>query len=109
MKPTLDLEKKFTGAMLDIYRRVVRETGYRPTYFLQMVTETSGYEAAMHLIHAGKPSDGYTELHSRKRLDLTVEALVLRDEWKALFNDDDRAKARKRLEDYDFDFAKFGL
>jgi hypothetical protein len=104
-----DIQKEFTGAMLDIYRSVVKETGYRPTYFLQMVTETSGYEAAMHLIHAGKPSDGYTELHSRKRLDLTVEVLVLRPRWTVLFTDDDRAKARKRLEDYEFDFAKHGL
>lgn len=95
--------------MLDIYRNVVKETGYRPTYFLQMVMDTSGYEAAMHLVHAGKPSDGYTELHSRKRLDLTVEVLVLRTKWKTLFTDEDRTKARERLEEYGFDFAKHGL
>ena len=109
MKPQDDMQKEFTSAMLDIYRSVVKETGYRPTYFLQMVTETSGYEAAMHLIYAGKPSDGYTELHSRRRLDLTVEVLVLRPKWNALFTDEDRTKARKRLEEYGFDFAKHGL
>jgi hypothetical protein len=109
MKPEDDLNKEFTAAMVDIYRRVLKETGYRPTYFLQMVVETSGHEAAMHLIHAGQPSDGYTELYSRKRLDLTVEALVLQPKWKPLFTDDDRAKARKRLQDYHFEFAKYGL
>jgi len=109
MKSKDDIYKEFTAAMVDIYRRVVKETGYRPTYFLQMVVETSGHEAAMHLIHAGQPSDGYTELYSRKRLDLTVEALVLQPKWNSLFTDDDRAKARKRLEDYRFEFAKYGL
>jgi len=109
MKPEEDLNKEFTAAMVDIYRRVLKETGYRPTYFLQMVVETSGHEAAMHLIHAGQPSDGYTELYSRKRLDLTVEALVLQPKWKPLFTDDDRAKARNRLRDYHFEFAKYGL
>jgi hypothetical protein len=109
MNASTDIQKQFTGTMLDIYRRVSKETGYKPTYFLQMVTETSGYEAAMHLVHASQPSDGYTELYTRKRLDLTVEALVLQPKWKTLFSDDDRAKARKRLEDYKFDFTKHGL
>lgn len=109
MTPEDDLHKEFSAAMVDIFRRVVKETGYRPTYFLQMVVETSGHEAAMHLIHAGQPSDGYTELYSRKRLDLTVEALVLQPKWRPLFTDDDRAKARGRLQDYHFEFAKYGL
>jgi hypothetical protein len=109
MKPEENLHKEFTAAMIEIYRRVVKETGYKPTYFLQMVVETSGHEAAMHLIHAGQPSDGYTELFSRKRLDLTVEALVLQPKWKSLFTDEDRTKARKRLEDYRFEFEKYGL
>ena len=95
--------------MVDIYRRVVKDTGYRPTYFLQMVIETSGHEAAMHLVHASQPSDGYTELYKRKRLDLTVEALVLQPQWVSLFTEHDRATARKRLKDYEFDFAKHGL
>ena len=109
MSSQSDITKEFTAAMVDIYRRVVKDTGYRPTYFLQMVTETGGHEAAIHLIHASQPSDGYTELYKRKRLDLTVEALVLHPKWVSLFSDQDRAKARKRLEDYEFDFAEHGL
>jgi hypothetical protein len=104
-----DIHTQFTGAMLDIYRRALRETGYRATRFLQMVTETSGYEVAMQLVHAPRESEGYTELHQRGRLDLSVEAVVLNPKWAELFTDEDRAAARKRLVAYEFDFKKYGL
>jgi hypothetical protein len=37
-----------------------------------------------------------------KRLDLTVEALVLRPEWSLLFSEEERQIARKRLSDYGY-------
>jgi hypothetical protein len=109
MKPVPDIYKEFTGAMLDIYRRSLNETGVKHTYFFQMIDRSSGHEAAMQLIHSKKPSDGYADLHSKGRLDLTVEALVLQRKWDSIFTADDRAKARARLADYSFDFAKYGL
>ncbi|WP_179135858.1 hypothetical protein [Paenibacillus sp. 32352] len=46
------------------------------------------------------PSDGFTELWSRGRLDLTVEALVgFHEEFKALFSVVEIEAARKRLID----------
>jgi hypothetical protein len=43
------------------------------------------------------PSEGFTTLWSHHRLDMTVEARVLRDEFEGLFTDDDRQRARDRL------------
>ena len=94
----------FTGAMLDIYARTLKETGYRASLFFRMINDQGGYQAAITLIHASRPSDGYTALYQRNRLDLTVEALVLRPEWTDLFTDDDRLAAHKRLSDYEFSF-----
>ena len=103
---TLTTEQKFTGAMLDIYRKAKTEADYVASRFLQMVHENGGFQTAHSLVHNKTPSEGYTELWKRKRLDLTVEALVLKPEWNELFTDEDRAAARKRLEDYGYDFGQ---
>lgn len=96
----------FHEAMVDIYRRAKSEAGYTATYFLSMVSERGGYETALYLIHTDRPSDGYTALYERGRLDLTVEALVLRPDWDDLFTAEDRDVARKRLINYGFDVDK---
>lgn len=97
--------KAFTGAMLHIYKRALKEAGYRASKFLDMVNEHGGYQAASILIHASLPSDGYTALWMRKRLDLTVEALILRPQWHDIFTEEDRTKAYERLKGYRFNFG----
>jgi hypothetical protein len=98
------IEKDFTEAMLDVYRRAKAEANYNATRFLSMVTEQGGYEAARTLIHASTVSDGYTALWDRGRLDLTVEAVILQPEWHDLFSDLERDIARRRLEEYGYNF-----
>ena len=41
-------------------------------------------------------------LWERKRLDLTVEAMILRPEWQALFSDVERRIAVNRLREYGY-------
>jgi hypothetical protein len=98
---------QLTEAMLDIYRRAKKEAGYNATIYLQLVTDRGALETALFLIHRSEPSDGYTALYERGRLDLTVEAMVLRPEWRDIFSDSDRAVSRQRLEDYRFDVDEY--
>ena len=99
-----DLDTQFDQAMFDVYRCAKVEAGYNATIFLQMLTDNRGRQTAKTLINAVKPSDGYTALYMRGRLDLTVEALVVEDErWHQLFTDNELARARKRLKDYQYD------
>lgn len=112
MHPASDataLLRQLHVAMLGIYQRSLRETGVNHSQFLRMINETGAHPAALHLIHAAKPSDGYTDLYLKGRLDLTVEALVLEERWSPIFETETRELARKRLTDYKFDFAKHGL
>ena len=67
-----------------------------------MLQEHRGLGTARILLHAPKPSDGYTALWERKRLDLTVEALIIEDRWHALFSDEEREIAHRRLQDYNW-------
>lgn len=99
----IDLEKKFTEAMFDIYRRAKIEAHYTATIFLQMLTDNGGLRTAKTLINAKRPSDGYTALHLRGRLDLTVEALVIENtQWHPLFLAEEIERAQKRLNDYHY-------
>lgn len=95
---------EFDDAMMQIYHRAKYEVHYNATRYLNMVQDHGGLEAAKILLHSPHVSDGYTALWERKRLDLTVEALILQEKWVSLFSDEERRIARKRLMDYQYDF-----
>ena len=100
------LEQEFHRAMVNIYDRAKNEAGYVATRYIQMVAEHGGLATAKMLIDADKPSDGYTALWERGRLDLTVEALVADDpKWKTLFTPEEIEKASQRLRDYGYDIS----
>lgn len=93
------LERQFHQKMIEIYQRAASECAYRPTRFLQMVTERGGLAAAKDLLHASRPAEGLSILWERQRLDLSVEALVCKQPWRSLFTQDEIAEAEKRLKD----------
>ena len=68
-----------------------------------MLTDNGGMATAKTLINAAKPSDGYTALYERGRLDLTVEAVVTENpRWRELFTPEELARAEKRLKAYGY-------
>ncbi len=93
------LTDDFQVAMVGIYKQALVDCKYKASYFLGMVSERGGVQAAKDLLGSSSVSDGFTRLWECGRLDLTVEALVLRPEWNALFDEAEREIARKRLAD----------
>ena len=76
--------------------------GRRVTRFRAMCAEHGAVQATKRLIRAPRPSDTFSDLWVERRLDLTVEAVILAErEWDSLFDDTDREAARKRLEDHE--------
>jgi len=99
----MEIEKQFTEAMFNIYRRAKTEAKYNATVFLGMLTDRGGLGTAKYLINSDKPSDGYTNLYERGRLDLTVEAMVIENpRWHSLFTENELIRARKRLDEYQY-------
>jgi hypothetical protein len=98
-----DLAKQFDEAMFSVYRRAKDEAGYSATIFLAMLNERGGLPTAKYLINSPRESYGYAALYERGRLDLTVEALVIEDRrWHELFEEEELARARKRLLAYGY-------
>ena len=92
------LEQNFHAEMLRVYQREKAVRPHNAIRFLQMVTQQGGVGAAKALLNASNVSDGFTELYMRGRLDLTVEAVVLREPWRRLFTPDELAIAKTRLD-----------
>ena len=93
----MDLEARFHREMLRIYEEA-KEFDYHPTYFLGMVVDQGGLQAAKQLLGGNSLSDGFVRLWEEQRLDLSVEALALQEPWSALFCQEDLAEARRRLD-----------
>jgi hypothetical protein len=100
------LEAQFHQAMIDIYVTAQRDCKYNATYFLAMVTEHGGLEAARRLLAAENTSDGFGTLLLCGRLDLTVEAHVLKPEFRQLFSPEEITVATKRLQEFKYKFAR---
>lgn len=100
-RPVMPVSRAFDRAMQAIYDEAAG-FGYKPTKFRQMLAQLGGVETARRLIR-GKATSGFTKLWEHRRLDLSVEALVIDPQWRALFSDEEAAIARRRLEDYNYD------
>ena len=95
-----ELERRFHQAMVSIYDTAKRELGYNATRFLQMLSNQGGLATAKQLLWDDRPSDGFTTPWERGRLDLTVEAYVMANEFAGLFTEADRNRTRDRLKAY---------
>ncbi len=93
------LVKEFHKKMLEIYARAAKECDYRPVRFLQMVAKRGGLATARDPLSSPRPAEGLLTLWERGRLDLSVEALVCQEPWRALFTEEEVKIARKRLAD----------
>lgn len=101
-----DLERQFHKDMLNIYEVAKMEIGYKASRFLQIVCEKGGYIAAKQLILTHGGTSGFEILWENKRLDLSVEALVLNDKYIKLFTEMERLTCRERLLNYGYVITK---
>ena len=96
-----DLEKKFSSDMENTYH-TASKLGYTPIYFWQMIQSMGGYQAAKKLIYTKNPSSGLTRLWKINRLDLSVEAHVIKPEYDSLFSEDEKRICVERLESFGY-------
>jgi hypothetical protein len=94
---------EFHRTMVKLYERAKDEAGYPASYFLRMVSDHGGVEAAKQLLAVPHVSDGFTALWERGRLDLTVEAHVIDPRWAPLFTEEEIQTARRWLAEFGYD------
>lgn len=96
------LEKCFEQDMIEIYTKAKKECGYNASRFIQMIGAKGALAAARQLISKPGGTDGFTTLWEHGRLDLSVEAHVLKPEYAELFTEDERKMCRERLAQFGY-------
>ena len=99
---TKTLEEVFHGEMLGLYEKAKNECGYHADRFRQEVAEAGGLAVARERLSGDAPRNALYKLHKLDRLDICLESLVLRREFRELFTDKELNKARKRLSSLSF-------
>jgi hypothetical protein len=87
--------------------QTLKKLGYWPGYFHREVANIGGVQTVHNLLAKSDTSDGFSTLWGLDRLDLAVEAFVLLPWYACLFSDEERATARRRLENVRFDVDIF--
>lgn len=99
MQKQVNLEMEFQEKMIEIYEKTKKECGYNGIRFFQMVCSEGGLITARKLVMAKGHAEGLTRLWYDKRLDLSMEATIIRDPWCNLFTNEELAMARKKLKE----------
>ena len=101
-----EIKRQFEQDMVNIYKTAKKECGYTATRFLQMIGKQGGLATAKQLIAKPGGTDGFATLWEHGRLDLSVEALVLRSEYQSLFSEEEKLLCEERLKEYGFQLNK---
>lgn len=77
---------------------------YIPRAFLDMVVSNDDIvEVTRKLIHKEGGTSGFTTLYQNKRMDLSVEKIILEPRYRVLFTREDLRAAYERLKQYEYD------
>jgi hypothetical protein len=93
----------FHHAMIDSYKRAKSECGYNAARFLSMIGQHGAEKTARMLLASQDTASGFTELFMLKRLDLSLECMVLQPRWRYLFSERELETARRRLRSVNHD------
>jgi hypothetical protein len=81
-----------------------KKFNYNPRAFLDMVVSNEDIiEVTRKLIHQDDATSGFTKLFENKRMDLSVEKIILESRYRELFTREDLLKAYRRLKDFGYD------
>lgn len=92
-----DLENRFHDAMLNLCDEAKRQCNINFTRLLKMLANETGVEVAKKLVNSNEPSEGFIRLMEIDRRDLSVEALILKEEWMVLFDEKTLNNARRKI------------
>jgi 5-methylcytosine-specific restriction protein A len=90
-------DEDFTAFLRDKAAEAYRAVKYKPNEFLKMLGLIGGYKTAVSLLAKPKVSDGFTRLYLERRLDLTIEAVILESRWARYFDESLISAAEVRL------------
>jgi Protein of unknown function DUF262/Protein of unknown function (DUF1524) len=95
--PTSPLAVHFGLQVARLYPAILEQLDHRASRLLELVNQAGALSAARQLLSEPQPSDATLFVLGRGRPELSVEAVVVRAEFAALFTPEELARARDRL------------
>jgi hypothetical protein len=92
------LERNLYGRMEDVIQICQRELHWKPTAALEMIHKYGPVEAARRIVLTKEGTVGFARCWEEGRLELSVEAIILGEEFRPLFDEEILTKANNRLE-----------
>lgn len=92
-----DVVRRFHVEVLERCSEIEEVLGHPPRAYLRMISQMGGVEAARAVVGSPSPSATFTRLWLGGRPDLTLEALVIREEFRGLFSEALREQATSRM------------
>ncbi len=103
----MDLERELYAEMINIYKKSEIEMDYKPFKVLQMLNSGAlPSEVIKRIIFIEGGSFDFEVLKSKNRLDLSMEAIVLKKRYKDIFNDKEKTWCRLKLKKSGYDFKE---
>ncbi len=96
-KDLLTLREKFHEAMINLCTSAIQECNCQ-SISLSMVVSLGGVQTAKRLLAGPVMQSGLFALSEHSRLDLSVESLVLEEEYRELFEPQELSEAKNRLD-----------
>lgn len=103
---SIELERQFDDEMLDVYQRAKSECLYDAKLFASMIGPGKGLSAAKLLLKAPRVQSGFEKLWILKRLDISMEARIIKPRFADLFDPGELREARIRLESAGYDYRR---
>ena len=82
------LEKKLQQEVIQNCEIAEKEYECKMTKFLQTIERFGIVKTAQEILRKGRTSDGFNKLAEAGRLDLTMEAVIVKGEYAELFTDE---------------------
>lgn len=99
---TEQLKKLFHQDMISLYKQMIKSVKYKPTRLMDYINKYGGYEAAVKYISTESNVQDFAILWEKERLDLSVEALMTKDQYRELFNEDIVNFCDRKLKEYSY-------
>ena len=98
-------ENDLLNSIEEILETAKLELGLSPKGIRILLRHNQPAEVVKILLNTEQPSDGFITLREKKRLDLSIEYIILQDSLRGLLDDHYLEKAKKRLSDYGFNLT----
>lgn len=103
----MDLERELYAEMINIYKKSEIEMDYKPFRVLQMLNSGAlPSEVIKRIIFIEGGSFDFEILKSKNRLDLSIEAIVLKKRYEDIFSDKEKAWCKLKLKKSGYDFKE---